>query len=283
VLFEVQHTTRFHYTGPVVLEPMTVRLRPRIDRSQSLLSFEIKVQPHPAGLTEISDLEGNDTALVWFVGHTNSLEISTSLKATTNRSNPFDYVILDASWLSLPMTYREEERGALDRYLKFCGNGCVADWADKIGGSAGGEPLRFLALLAAEIADIVQGEVRLEGAALSAPETLEKRRGSCRDVAVLFMEACRRFGIASRFVSGYQQGDPNEEEKFLHAWAEAYLPGVGWRGYDPTLGIAVADGHLAVAAGPTPQSAAPTGGSYRGSQIETIEARVSLTVTPSPE
>ncbi|MGI8427046.1 MAG: transglutaminase family protein [Actinomycetota bacterium] len=279
MLFEVRHTNRFQYTGPVVHEPMTVRLRPRADRCQRLLSFRVDIDPRPAGVTEVTDLEGNDTTLVWFAGETTTLDISTSLKAETLRSNPFDYIVLDSAGLSLPMVYPEDDRGTLERYLRFCGDRCVADWAGDISRSVRGDAMLFLGALTSRITDSIVGEVRLEGDARGAAETLETHRGSCRDVAVLFMEACRHMGIASRFVSGYQQGDPDETEKHLHAWPEAYLQGVGWRGYDPTLGIAVADGHLAVAAGPTPRSAAPTQGSYRGAAQETMESEISLTVT----
>lgn len=78
------------------------------------------------------------------------------------------------------------------------------------------------------------------------------------------MDACRAVGLGARFVSGYQEGDPEQERRDLHAWAEVYLPGGGWRGYDPTHGLAVADRHVALAAGMRPALAAPITGTFRG-------------------
>jgi transglutaminase-like putative cysteine protease len=102
--------------------------------------------------------------------------------------------------------------------------------------------------------------------------TWQQKEGTCRDFAILFMEVCRLIGIAVRFVSGYQQGDSNSSDRHLHAWVEVYLPGAGWRGYDPTHGLAVADGHVALAASSLPRYAAPISGVFRpGSAQSTIE------------
>ncbi|MFM7576061.1 MAG: transglutaminase-like domain-containing protein, partial [Microcystaceae cyanobacterium] len=90
--------------------------------------------------------------------------------------------------------------------------------------------------------------------------TWRNKRGSCRDLTILFMEVCRTMGLAARFVSGYQEGDQATEDWELHAWAEVYLPGGGWRGYDPTHGLAVSDRHIALVASPNPQDCAPVTG-----------------------
>jgi transglutaminase-like putative cysteine protease len=86
-------------------------------------------------------------------------------------------------------------------------------------------------------------------------------------VSVLFMDACRTQGLAARFVSGYHEGDPDEEEKHLHAWAEVYVPGGGWRGFDPALGLAVADRHVALAAAVSPAQTMPVCGTFRGTGV----------------
>ncbi|MEE2871411.1 MAG: transglutaminase-like domain-containing protein [Candidatus Latescibacterota bacterium] len=91
--------------------------------------------------------------------------------------------------------------------------------------------------------------MRLEGRPMAAAETLARVRGACRDLAVLFIVICRTLGLAARFVSGYRAGAQNQQERYMHAWAEVYLPGAGWRGWDPSLGLAVAGAHVAVAMG----------------------------------
>ncbi|WP_227498706.1 transglutaminase family protein [Synechococcus sp. PCC 7336] len=90
--------------------------------------------------------------------------------------------------------------------------------------------------------------------------TWKKKQGSCRDFAVLFMDICRAAGLATRFISGYQEGDLDLDDGDLHAWVEVYLPGAGWRGYDPTHGLAVCDRHIAVAASALPKYTAPVSG-----------------------
>ena len=78
----------------------------------------------------------------------------------------------------------------------------------------------------------------------------------------------RAVGLAARFVSGYQQGESEQEKRHLHAWAEVYLPDAGWRAFDPTNGLAVADRHVAVAAAVAPPQTAPVTATYRGNNVE---------------
>jgi transglutaminase-like putative cysteine protease len=109
---------------------------------------------------------------------------------------------------------------------------------------------------------------RPDGDPQTPAETLAGRTGACRDTAMLYVEACRSLGMAARFVSGYSMHHPPEvSEHELHAWAEVYLPGGGWRGYDPSLGLAVADGHVVLAAAPDHRLAAPVSGRYRGTGV----------------
>ena len=98
----------------------------------------------------------------------------------------------------------------------------------------------------------------------TAEETWRAGCGACRDLAVLFVETCRLLGVAARFVSGYEFAAETSDAFDLHAWAEAYVPGVGWRGFDPSRGLATTQDHVAVAAAATPQGAAPVIGAFRG-------------------
>ena len=96
-------------------------------------------------------------------------------------------------------------------------------------------------------------------------ETLEKNSGSCRDFATLFIEACRSWGLAARFVSGYMLCEATEAgHASTHAWAEVYLPGAGWKGFDPTSGTLVGSQHVAVAVSRHPEAATPISGSFTG-------------------
>lgn len=274
-IFDITHTTKFTYSSPVGLEPMTVRLRPRSDRAQQVLEFSMTVDPAPSGTTEMADLDGNDATMFWFLGETTHLEIRTRVRAQTLRSNPFDYIVLDWQKLRLPMSYSPAIDAALERYRNHSGESSVASLADEVVDASQGDGPVFFSKMAARICELIEGEVRLEGNPMTPAETLKEGKGSCRDVALLFMDACRSVGIASRFVSGYQDVEP-EGDRFLHAWAEVYIPGVGWRGYDATTGLAVADSYLALSAGPDPADAAPTQGSLRGNAVTTMNARIDL-------
>jgi len=109
--------------------------------------------------------------------------------------------------------------------------------------------------------------VRPVAAKIYVPIALRRKEGACRDLAVLFMDICRSLGLAARFVSGYKYSPDTPDQHELHAWAEVYLPGAGWRGYDPSWGLAVADHHVALAAGPAPQDAMPVTGTFRGTDV----------------
>jgi len=108
--------------------------------------------------------------------------------------------------------------------------------------------------------------VKREEPGVQAPsETLAHHSGSCRDYAALFIEACRYLGLASRFVSGYLHAPATEAgNASTHAWAEVYLPGSGWKGFDPTIGEVTGARHIAVAVARHPESVPPVSGSFTG-------------------
>jgi transglutaminase-like putative cysteine protease len=115
-------------------------------------------------------------------------------------------------------------------------------------------------------------------------ETLEKKSGSCRDFATLFIEGCRYFGLAARFVSGYLHcPDTVQGHGSTHAWAEVYLPGAGWIGFDNTSGIVVGQDHIAVAVTRHPADAPPVSGSFSGhiSRPPTLQVEV-IVSEPTP-
>ncbi len=132
------------------------------------------------------------------------------------------------------------------------------------------------------MAETISPIVRLEGEPQPPLVTLNQGQGACRDFTVLFHEVCRLVGLAGRFVSGYFGGEPELEERHLHAWAEVYLPDLGWRGYDPMNGVAVADQHIAVAAAATPYLAPPVTGTSRGpGPSSTMTTHIRMSAKPS--
>ena len=108
-------------------------------------------------------------------------------------------------------------------------------------------------------------QMREEAGVQSPQETLRLGSGSCRDYATLFIEACRHLGLASRFVSGYLHAPATEAgNASTHAWAEVYLPGMGWKGFDPTIGEVTGNRHIAVAVARNPETVPPVSGRFIG-------------------
>jgi transglutaminase-like putative cysteine protease len=271
----VEHRTLYHYSRAVWLQPHIIRLRPRDDGSVRLDRFDIRITPEPSMLAQSLDLEGNAVLHAWFSDMTESLQIETRSELETLRGNPFDY-LLAARGDALPVAYEDAEQHLAAPYLRRAeASGPVTEFARKLAEANAGRTLDFLNALNGEIYGSCRIAVRETGAPHPASRTLDQREGSCRDVAVLFIEACRSVGIAARFVSGYQRGDPGRQELYMHAWPEVYLPGAGWRGYDPTHGLAVADQHVAVAACREPFGATPVEGTFRGTDATArMEAQV---------
>ena len=281
MLFDIDHTTIYRYSQAVFLEPHTVRLVPRSGADQQLLNFEITISPTPAGQTTLIDAEGNSAIQAWFGGTTDGLKIHTQCRVKTLRENPFDYLACDDS---LPQSLPDELTAPLHHYQQRTAptdpaDDVVAKLSHSLAEAAGGSLCEFLNRLNQSLYDQFETIHREEGPPWPARETLKKQRGSCRDLTVLFINACRVQGIPARFVSGYQEGDPDQDNRDLHAWAEVYLPGGGWRGYDPTHGLAVADRHVAVAAAASAANAAPVTGSFRKTgAVAEMESTVNLKV-----
>jgi transglutaminase-like putative cysteine protease len=273
LLWHVQHTTRYAYSAPVFLEPQTLRLTPPTDATQRLREFEMKISPPPVGRTENLDMAGNQTTRVWFDGQTQSLAIEAEATVETLREVPFDYL-----WegpLTLPIRYPEDLREPMWVYSGERALGDLGALADEAAVEAGGNAQTFPLILAATIRGRCRQVHREEGRPRPGAETLRLGEGSCRDMVQLFLEASRGKGFAGRFVSGYV-ADDEENSRELHAWAELYLPGGGWRGFDPTTGLAVGAYHIALARGADALHAAPLSGSIRGSATATLSTSVTI-------
>ncbi len=238
------------------------------------MRFSLHIEPRPAGTAETLDIEGNETLVAWFDGLTDCLVLEARTVVETLRDNPFDFL-----WLgdrTLPMQYPPELRESLYPYLQHSSVAALQQYAAEAAAGSKGDPQSFLLHLTNLIHDGCRYVVRPEGDPLPPEETLRRGEGACRDLAVLFVAICRELGVAARFVSGYGAADGVEENE-LHAWAEVYLPGGGWRGFDPSAGMAVADSHIAVAAGASPEHAAPVAGGFRGSATS-LPIETTLTV-----
>ncbi|MCC5821847.1 MAG: transglutaminase family protein [Phycisphaerales bacterium] len=265
MFIRIRHTLRYDYDRPVFFEPTTVRLTPRQDTTQRLIDHRIDVTPTPDGQTWTIEQDGTSARVAWFSGKHSALQIDTDTVVQTLRENPFDALITHAPASQLPALYPPDTATALAPHLTPPTDPGLLDWAIDISEKSQHQTLPFLTNLTDWIYANCRMIMRQDGDPYTAAQTLAERSGACRDVAILFIAACRARGLAARFVSGYSIHSPPETtEQELHAWAEVYLPGAGWRGYDPSLGLATADGHVPIATAPNYPLAAPTTGSYRG-------------------
>jgi len=277
VRLSVRNRTNYRFDRPVSLETHVIRLRPRLDAHLSATVVALEVAPSPSMRSEYLDLEGNAVTQVWFKEPTDHLRIDCRARVETLCEDPFRF-LLDHPKLTLPDPYPEGWRGRLANHLRTDGPApeSVSQLAAEIARQCGQRPEAFPGLLSSWIHRECPVEIRPTGPSNPAERTLTTRRGACRDLAVLFNECCRSVGLAARFVSGYMHVDDSDGHD-LHAWSEIYLPGGGWRGYDPTHGLAVSDRHVPVAAAADPADAAPVSGSYRGSAGSTLETSVEIT------
>jgi transglutaminase-like putative cysteine protease len=278
------------YSAPVFLEPHTLRLCPRGNGSQRVVSFQLEVEPVAAGMSESLDAESNGVHQVWFDGLATCLTVRSGFEIETLRANPYDFLLSDLEMATLPVAYPDEESATLAPYctprsrVGPVAGGAVYSFARAVAQEVEWHTLPFLSALNRKLHDYCVHTVRDLGDPQDPAHTLAARSGACRDLAVVFIEACRSLGLAARFVSGYELTPGNGSNSHMHAWAEVYLPGGGWRGYDPSRGLATAERHIAVAAGLTPRLAAPISGSYRGTSVESrMECDLRVEELPSSD
>jgi transglutaminase-like putative cysteine protease len=285
VRYQIVHTTDYRYSAPVRLLPHLIRLCPRNDGAQWLEQFKIDFSPLPAQQTYWLDANGNTCLQITFDEPIEALHIRAMSEVCTTRANPFDYRA--EPWaLRLPIDYPSALSLQLRPYLDYPqGWGVdeaiapeILSFARAIRQEVDGNVGYFLTRLSQLICEKCDYQQRLAGEPYPPATTLAQRAGTCRDFSVLFVAVCRSVGLAARFVSGYQEGDLTQASHDLHAWAEVYVPGGGWRGFDPTLGLAVSDRHVALAAAANPRQAAPVSGSLQpGPRIETrLESDIRL-------
>jgi len=276
------HTTTYCYGEAVHLEPHVVRLRPRSDGAQKLWRYELSVDPEPAGRADCLDQDGNVVTQLWFASPAARLCLESRFEVEPLRENPFDFLLPADRVLTVPFAYGDPWNALLAPYIDHSAvSGIVTAFAEEIARECGGRTVRFLAALNQRLFDGWRHTIRPHGDPHPAETTLEVREGSCRDMAVLFCDACRALGLASRFVSGYERAAAGHDHPYMHAWAEVYLPGGGWRGFDPSRGLAVSKDHVAVAAARFPALATPVSGTYLGGTAAHLDVQISMQVSES--
>jgi transglutaminase-like putative cysteine protease len=279
----VHHVTTYRYASPVSFGRHRLMLRPRDSHELRLQSAELTVSV-PCTVAWQYDVFGNSVAFVDFTGSADSLSIASTLKIERYAlAQPNFPIAADAE--VYPFMHSADDRADLGRLRELNypdPRNIVTEWARQF---AAGERKRTWDVLADMNSAINAGfkySARYEEGTQTPLETLERNNGTCRDFALLFMEAARALGFGARFVTGYLDDPPDEGgvqgAGATHAWAEIFLPGAGWVEFDPTNGLIAAENLLRVAVTRDPSQAVPVGGSYVGTPDAYLGMEVTVTV-----
>lgn len=286
IVLKILHKTVYRFRQPVSLGAHRLMLRPRESRDLRLMSHTLAITPIPA-LTWAHDVFGNAVAMATFTTMTDMLMIDSVSDILLNAA-PWPIFDIAASAISYPFRYSDDEwtdLGAL----------AIEQFPDQAGGLRGwargfirSNPTDTLALLK-DLSLGVTGRIgyqsrEVEGTQ-SPTQTLDRGWGSCRDFAVLFIEATRSLGFGARVVSGYLY-NPNQDRVAsigagsTHAWAEVYVPGAGWITFDPTNRSVGGFNLIPVAVAREIRQAMPVSGSFIGLTDAFIGMEVEVSVTP---
>ena len=278
--FSILHRTYYNFSAPVVLGPHQLRLRPREDYELRIESSRLTITP-PATLRWYRDVEGNSIALASFDTPARQLAIESEVIIQQYNQAPLDFVVADYA-VAYPFRYVEDDQVMLSPYMEqqdAVAKTLLGDWI--AGFWQSGEAIQTYGLLQRLVDEIhsqLSYRIREQPGVQTPQQTLELGSGSCRDFACLFMEAARYLGLASRFVSGYLYSSPSASDfGATHAWAEVYLPGAGWKGFDPTTGGVAGSDHIVVAVARLPESVPPVAGSFSGNAQSELDVGVWLT------
>ena len=278
--YNILHRTYYNFSAAVWLEPHTLRLRPREGHELRIESSSLKITP-PAALRWHSDVEGNSVAIASFNAPASQLLVESEVIIQQFNEAPLDFLMADYA-MYYPFAYTPEDSVVLFPYMNRpdpTDGSLLPAWVAKLWRP--GERIQTYALLqrlSTHINQTLSYRVREEPGVQSAEETLASGTGSCRDFANLFMAATRHLGLATRFVSGYLHAPPSSANfGATHAWAEIYLPGAGWKGFDPTSGEIAGTNHIAVAVARLPELVPPISGSFVGPPGVSLDVGVWVT------
>lgn len=275
--YKIIHQTQYAFSGLVQLQPHTLRLRPREGHELRIESSALQIDPK-ATLRWRRDVEGNSVASASFTGDTDHLNINSEIVIQQYDQAPLDFVVADYA-VDYPFRYLPEDQISLTPYMSMLPAGSpqpLLDWLACLWQPT--EKIQTFTLLMRLNTAIFEGfsyQRREEEGVQSAEQTIGMNAGSCRDFACLFMAACQELGLAARFVSGYLHSPGAETQAgSTHAWAEVFIPGAGWKGFDPTNGTIVGAEHIAVAVARLPESIPPIAGSFLGAPGATMSVKV---------
>lgn len=275
----IKHLTEYLFSTQVTLNQHRLLLRPREGHDVRIESSKLTITP-AYNIKWQRDVFDNSLAMVNFLANSNKLTIASEVIIQHYEQAPFNFKIEDYA-VNYPFAYALDEQADLTVFQQpvfIKDQAIVHAWLQQLG-LFGMKTFSLLAKLNLTISQQFRYQIREEAGVQSPAQTLAQGSGSCRDYATLFIEACRCLGLASRFVSGYLHAPATEMgNASTHAWVEVYLPGTGWKGFDPTAGVITGSRHIAVAVARNPEAVPPISGSFIGPGLTAPIMRVNVQV-----
>lgn len=282
---EILHTTRFEYDREVQPQSHLLYLRPRENALLQVNRFELRFTPS-ASVHWMRDDFDNLVASAQFSDRASVVEIGSTCTVNTSDLPPFDFLVRDYA-RTYPFVYEPLHYFNLGIYFapgQASAQAPLRRWLAEHFQDQPEDTVAWLFALNRTVHQHLEYRRRLEPGIQNALTTLELGSGSCRDYAAFFVECARALGIAARFVSGYMAeltpgasggGD-------MHAWAEVFLPGAGWRGLDPTHGIFCDSSYVPIAHAVVAESVNPVQGSFAGEASVVARLTADIRVTRAP-
>jgi transglutaminase-like putative cysteine protease len=294
----VRHVTTYRYKQPVAFGEHRMMLRPRDSYDQKLLDTKLEITPEPVDMRWVHDVFGNCVAIARFAGRAQELRFESVIRLEQSSTNVLDFQIEEYA-KRYPFTYGADEMPDLMRSIErqYLDPEHELDrWARQFLRHDGRtETTELLASMTYAIRQTLSYVAREESGIQDPVRTLRLASGSCRDFAVLMMEAVRSLGLAAHFVSGYLYVPEDRRGGWVgggatHAWLRVYLPGAGWVEFDPTNGIVGSHNLIRVAVVRDPRQAVPVSGTWTGFPSDSLGMTVEVEVAaalpeegPSPQ
>jgi transglutaminase-like putative cysteine protease len=290
MLLTVRHVTTYRYRQKVRFGEHRLMFRPRDSYDQRLIEAALDIAPEPAELHWIHDVFGNCVAIARFSTAAETLRFDSTIRLDHSPTNALDFELEDYA-RAYPFTYSADESPDLLRSIErlyLDPNRIIDRWTRQFLRKEGPTgTLELLGTMTRAINARFTYLRREEPGTQDPAGTLEIGSGSCRDFAVLMMEAARSLGLAARFVSGYLYAPAADGGRVgggaTHAWLEVYLPGAGWMEFDPTNGIIGNRDLIRVAVVRDPRQAVPLSGTWSGDPADLIGMDVEVAVTSNGE
>ncbi|HEY0329216.1 MAG TPA: transglutaminase family protein [Rhodopseudomonas sp.] len=290
-LLTIHHKTEYRYSQPVAFGEHRIMLRPRDGHDLRVLTGQLDISPPPMALRWIHDVFGNSVAIATFDERATTLTVNSVATVEHAPTEEFALTPDDAAYF-YPFRYDDDEFPDLVQFVRpqyGDPDGELSAWARNYLDVEGPTPtFKILSEMTHGIRASFSYRKRHERGTQHPLDTLQTGSGTCRDFALLMIEALRRLGIAARFVSGYLFVHGDREHGYVgggatHAWVQVYLPSAGWIEFDPTNGIVGSRDLVRVAVARDPSQAIPLHGSYLGAADEFIGMDVTIRVVSAGE